>query len=99
MKKPASPNAINYSLMAFPKGNVRLSGKDLGELRKACLKRDKGRCRKCGVTVSDSLPAWHPRKYDMAHIRVRNMGGDLLSNVRCLCHECHGREHNKGRNG
>lgn len=94
MKRPPSPNAIDYSLMAFPKGNVRLSGKDLGELRKACLKRDKSKCRECGDSVSDSFPAWHPKKAHMAHIKSRGAGGaDVIGNVRTLCGECHRAEH------
>lgn len=97
MRKPRSENAIDYSQMAFPKGNVRLQAKELGELRKAVLKRDKMRCQECGEAVSDRYPAWHPRKAEMAHIRSRGAGGsDNLANLKLLCHECHQRQHNQG---
>lgn len=94
MKKPRDPNAIDYSLLAHPKGTIRLSGRELENLRLACLQRDKGKCRECGARVSDSLPAWHPLKYDMAHIRSRGAGGsDELGNVKTNCHECHMKAH------
>lgn len=98
MKKPPSPNAIDYTLMAFPKGGtVRLSGKELKDLRAACLKRDKSKCQECGDAVSDAFPAWHPKKFHMAHKKSRGAGGsDSLDNVRCLCGDCHREEHAKG---
>ncbi len=94
MKKPRSENAIDYTAFQFPKGTVRLSGRELETLRLACLQRDTGRCRECGAKVSDQLPAWHPLKYHMAHIKSRGAGGaDELINVRCLCGDCHRAEH------
>lgn len=98
MKKPATANAIDYSLMRFPKGNIRLHGRELEQLRLACLQRDKGKCRECGVKVSDQLPAWHPLKFEMAHIKSRGAGGsDTLGNVKTSCKECHTKQHTKGR--
>ncbi len=100
MKRPASLNAIDYSQLAFPKGNCRLAGKDLQALRRDCLKRDKNKCRECGMAVSDSFPAWHPKKAHMAHVRSRGAGGaDDLSNVRVLCGDCHRAEHGNPTNG
>lgn len=94
MKKPRSENAIDYTAFQFPKGTVRLSGRELETLRLACLQRDKGRCRECGAKVSDQLPAWHPLSYDMAHIRSRGAGGaDELNNVKTNCHGCHMKAH------
>jgi hypothetical protein len=89
---------IDYNQLAFPKGRIRLKGEPLMMLRLACLQRDRGRCRECHVRVSDSLPDWHPLKYDMAHIKSRGAGGsDTLENVRTLCHQCHTKEHNGNR--
>lgn len=94
MKRPVSANAIDYSGFAFPKGTVRLAGKELEALRRDCLKRDKSQCKKCGRTVSDKFPAWHPLKYDMAHKQSRGAGGsDTLDNVETNCHECHMQTH------
>lgn len=81
--------------LAFPKtAPVRLKGDDLAMLRLECLQRDRGRCRECGVRVSDSLPDYHPLKYHMAHIQGRGANGsDTIENVRTLCGECHRKEH------
>jgi 5-methylcytosine-specific restriction endonuclease McrA len=94
MKKPRPENAIDYSQFAFAKGTTRLSGRELENLRLSCLQRDKGKCQECGAKVSDQLPAWHPLKYHMAHIRSRGAGGaDELTNIRTLCGDCHREEH------
>jgi 5-methylcytosine-specific restriction endonuclease McrA len=99
VRKPLSENAIDYTVLAFPKGTVRLAGKELEALRRAMLKRDKSNCQACRVAVSDSFPAWHPKKAHMAHIKSRGAGGsDTLDNIRTLCGECHREEHSKGRN-
>ncbi len=98
MKKPRSENAIDYTAdnFAFAKNApVRLSGRDMDILRLKCFQRDRSRCCECRQSVSDSLPAWHPKKAHMAHIKSRGAGGaDELINVRCLCGDCHRREHN-----
>ena len=84
---------------AFPKNRVvRLKGKALDELRHQCWERAKGRSEKSGVALY-----WQPRfdgdplAYDMAHIRPKALGGDVLSNVRALSHEEHVREHTEGK--
>ena len=83
----------------FPKPTIlRLKGDQLSKLREACLKRDGGLCVCCGRPVTDSVPDWHPRKYDMIHKRSRGAGGeDVLDNVETGCHECHMREHAGGK--
>jgi 5-methylcytosine-specific restriction endonuclease McrA len=78
----------------FPKSKpARLKGKAMQALRQECLNRDRGRCQECGILVDDSLPDWHPRKYHMAHIRSKHIGGDVLENVRVLCGKDHSAEH------
>lgn len=84
---------------ACPKNRVvRLKGKALEELRRQCWERDEGRSVKSGVALY-----WQPRfdgdplAYDMAHIRPKALGGDVLSNVRALSHEEHMREHGEGK--
>lgn len=74
-------------------GIIRVSGKDMTALRTTCFERDKGLCRECGVQVSDDVPEWHPRKYDMAHVRNKRMYGDHIDNVKTCCHSCHMKEH------
>ena len=85
--------------LAYPKtAPVRLKGAKLAALRLACVTRDRGRCQECHRRVSDEAPPWHPLKFDMAHIKSRGANGaDVLSNLRTLCHECHMKEHAKGR--
>jgi 5-methylcytosine-specific restriction endonuclease McrA len=80
-------------------GIVRLSGSDLLNLRFACWGRDDRRCQICDLETY-----WTPRfdgdplAYDMAHIKSRGAGGsDEISNVRALCHQCHMKEHTKGK--
>lgn len=101
MKRPASPNAIDYSVLALPKrATVRKSGYELEKLRMDCLKRDKSKCQECGDAVSDNFPAWHPKKYHMHHVKSRGAGGsDELSNLKTLCGECHREIHAKGVKG
>lgn len=74
----------------------RLKGLDLEILRSACLYRDHGLCQACFVLVDDSYPDWHERKFHMAHIKAKRIGGDSLENVRTLCGACHRAEHNAG---
>ena len=83
----------------FPKPCIiRLKGDPLSKLREACYKRDGGLCVKCGQVVTDKVPDWHPRKYDMAHIKSRGAGGeDVLDNIETWCHSCHMRFHNGGK--
>ena len=72
-------------------GRVRLRGKALEALRRACFERDGYRCvecRRCGLCHNP---------LDMAHIQSRGAGGsDTLENVKTLCHECHMKSHNAG---
>jgi len=69
-------------MTGFPKpGIVRLVGKARQELREECFRRARGRCTKCGRLLQ---PGWH-----MAHIRNRRMFGDVISNVRARCADCH----------
>jgi 5-methylcytosine-specific restriction endonuclease McrA len=80
-------------------GIVRLTGKDLWELRRICWLRDNGRCRKCNEQTA-YFPRFDgdPLAYDMAHIKSRGAGGsDTLDNVQTLCHRDHMREHTQGR--
>lgn len=74
----------------------RFRGNDLSKLRWDCFMRDRGICLECGVMVADYLPEWHDRKFHMAHIKAKRIGGDSLDNVRTLCGRCHRNEHNAG---
>jgi len=84
---------------ACPKNRVvRLIGESLRQLRKDCWQRDRGLCQVCGVgTYWTPRFAGDPQAYDMAHIRVKRLGGDVITNVRTLCHKCHQKEHTEGR--
>jgi 5-methylcytosine-specific restriction endonuclease McrA len=90
-------------------GIVRLYGKDLEQLRRDCFERDKWHCRMCGRRVAwshgiscfaDEDWAWSNSLGlpigQMAHIRTKRNNGDTLDNVRTLCSDCHGKEHNAG---
>jgi len=72
-------------------GRVRLRGKALEALRRACFERDRYRCQcspSCGVAVT-----WESG--DMAHIVSRGAGGsDVLSNVVTMAHFHHLASHN-----
>jgi 5-methylcytosine-specific restriction endonuclease McrA len=72
-------------------GRVRLRGKALESLRRACFEHDRYRCQcnpTCGVAVT-----WESG--DMAHIVSRGAGGsDVLSNVKTMLHEHHLASHN-----
>jgi len=75
-------------------GIVRLYGRALTELRNACWLRDEGRCQSCDTpTYKNPLFDGDPMAFDMAHIRNKRMYGDVLENVRTLCHHCHSKEH------
>ena len=97
MKRPRSENAIDYTAdnFAFAKNApVRLAGHDLEMLRLVCFRRDRSRCCECRQSVSDSLPAWHPKKAHLAHIISRGAGAsDTIENTRTLCGEDHRRQH------
>lgn len=85
-------------MTAFPKpGIVRLKGKEMDALRIACFLRDGGRCTKCKQRVYLNAPDWHPLKADMAHIRNKRMFGDVLSNVKLMCHKEHMEAHGGGK--
>jgi hypothetical protein len=74
-------------------GIIRLSGKDMKALRLKRFEMDLGRCVDCGCEVNDDLPDWHPRKFDLAHVRNKRNYGDTIENTRTKCHGCHMREH------
>ena len=76
---------------------LRLKGKAMAALREDCYTRDGGLCQACGVQVHDGFPDWHDRKYHMAHIKAKRIGGDYMANVRTLCGRCHRAEHNSGK--
>ena len=81
----------------YKSGRIRLTGKDMTLLRLERLQMDRGRCVYCHSLVSDSLPDWHPLKFDLMHIQSRGAGGpDTLENTRTGCHECHEKSH-KGK--
>jgi 5-methylcytosine-specific restriction endonuclease McrA len=67
---------------------VRLKGKALEALRRACFERDQYRCSECDVLVL--WDGYFMRSGQMAHVVGRGRGGsDTLSNVKTLCLECH----------
>ena len=74
-----------------PPKQIRLKGKEMEQLRRACFKRDNYTCTQCKQPVS-----W--QSGHMAHIKSHGSGGsDILENVRTKCRECHLiREHFKG---
>jgi 5-methylcytosine-specific restriction endonuclease McrA len=72
---------------AFPKPQIlRVTGKAMTELRAQCFVRDGYTCQQCGYRG-------HWYNLDLAHIRNKRNHGDILSNVRTLCHTCHMLEH------
>lgn len=80
-------------------GTVRLSGKELKQLREQRYELDRGRCRLCGL-----LAYFEPRfdgdplGYDLAHIKSRGSGGgDTLENTMTAHHMCHMKLHAKGK--
>ena len=100
MASPAFPKSrptVQHGshLSSFPKQNViRLKGKALERLRRACYERDERCCRECGVPLiweSGYLNSMH-----MAHIIPKAKGGDVLDNVRTLCPKHHAIEHSNG---
>lgn len=95
MRKPSSPNAIDYSGFKFPKGVHRVeTGKDTDALRFAVFIRDKGICQVCGKKLKYKTQwAGHPDRYHMAHRQNKRMYGDSPSNLRALCGDCHRAEH------
>jgi 5-methylcytosine-specific restriction endonuclease McrA len=81
-------------MIGVPK-TIRLKGKELEALRRACFERDEFRCSECDIPV-----IWERGTFQsghMAHIKSRGAGGpDELWNVRLLCMKCHTFEHNCG---
>ena len=78
-------------------GIVRLTGKDLAQLRIDCFQRDKFTCQECGIHVTVFTYSAASNAANMAHIQSRGAGGsDVISNVQTLCHLCHMKEHNAG---
>lgn len=84
----------------FPKPGIkRVRGQKMEALRVACFLRDRGRCKQCvrrlaltGLDANWDLPVMH-----LAHIQGKRNHGDLLTNVRALCPECHALEHAGGK--
>ena len=75
-------------------GIVRLYGADLESLRDACWTRDRGICLTCGKRLyKQARFDGDPDAYDMAHCGSRRLYGDVITNVRSLCHRCHMAEH------
>ena len=74
-------------------GVVRLTGKDMTQLRVDMFVRDKSCCVVCGKWCrfdADPLDPLDPRSGHMAHIVPRSRGGsDTLENVRLLCRDDH----------
>lgn len=77
-------------------GIVRMTGKDLAQLKRACKTRDHWTCVECRIWVSDDVHECSPHRAHAAHIVGRGRGGsDILSNLRTLCSNCHlVKEHN-----
>ena len=66
-----------------PAKQIRLKGKDMEALRRACFERDNYICVQCGNPVS-----W--QSGHMAHIKSHGSGGsDILENVKTKCQHCH----------
>ena len=79
-------------------GIIRLYGADLTALRDVCWDRDKGICLTCGKRLyKQARFDGDPDAYDMAHCGSRRLYGDVITNVRSLCHRCHMLEHAGGK--
>jgi hypothetical protein len=72
---------------------IRLTGKAMEELRRKVWERASQRCEDCNLWVPlNGELMW---RMHLAHIVSRGRGGDDSElNTRCLCAECHGKEHN-----
>ena len=71
-------------------GVVRLTGKDMTQLRVDMFVRDKSCCVVCGKWCRFDADPLDPRSGHMAHIIPRSRGGsDTLENVRLLCRDDH----------
>ena len=98
--KPVSPK--KRSRVGKVTGTVRLEGKDLEDLRRACFERDNYTCQECGLYVEwDDDELYRNQRGrtpvgEMAHIHAKRNGGDTLDNVRTLCPACHHKEHQYG---
>ncbi len=87
-------------------GTVRLSGKDLTELREQRYQLDRGRCQ-WRKGKPDACGKWLPLHGDLmvrahlAHTKSHGAGGgDTLSNTRILCFHHHiEAQHMKGLKG
>lgn len=66
---------------------IRLRGKQMERLRRACFKRDKYRCVKCGKRVLWDGSVW--TRGHMMHKVRKTWGGDVISNVETGCFSCH----------
>jgi len=70
---------------------IKLTGKAKTEFRRAVAERAKYHCEDCGryapslvYGVFDVFNCGH-----VAHIKRRNVGGDVMSNVLWKCYSCH----------
>jgi hypothetical protein len=78
------------------KGSQYLHGEDIGRVRAQVMERDKWRCRECGILTSDDYFSTHPCKAELDHIKNKPWERtDDLSNLRCMCHKCHGMRHGR----
>ncbi len=68
-------------------GIVRLTGKHMEELRRACYERDHQRCVNCFRWLR--FERWHENSMHMAHVRTKRNNGDTLDNVVTKCWHCH----------
>lgn len=67
---------------------IRLKGKALTALRRACFERDGYTCVECGAGVL--WQGFYLVQGHMAHIIPRSRGGsDTLPNVKTKCLRCH----------
>jgi 5-methylcytosine-specific restriction endonuclease McrA len=84
----------------------RLKGADMEQMRRDCFERDRYQCQGHRPMWNWFTERWEPEKClryvtwengHMAHIGAKRRHGDSLDNVRTLCGECHGIEHQWGK--
>lgn len=73
-------------------GQVRMYGPAWDAVRESVWTREEGVCQDCGKSTILQKGDW--RTMHAAHIHGKGSGGsDTPQNIRCLCLECHAREH------